>query len=84
MNPQPNPVSIRILGYLYMLTMAGAMTFAVLWMTSPGFRYWLFRKGRELQYQWASWEYKMRTEPIPDWAQQMTREADLPPEIGPE
>jgi hypothetical protein len=78
MNPTPTPLSMKVLGYVYIATMAGTLTFGVLWLSSPGFRYWLFRQGRELQYRWALWEYAMRTEPIPEWAQKMNTEPQTP------
>lgn len=72
------PVEVAYVGYL--LVMGGATLFAVLWMTNPGFRYWLWRESRELSYRWAAWEYAMRTEPVPEWVTRMAAEPDLPPE----
>lgn len=78
--PAPVPTWFRLISAGYLITVSAAMAVAVLWMVSPGFRYWLWRQGRELQYRWAVWEYQMRSEPVPEWVTRMTQETELPRE----
>jgi hypothetical protein len=71
-------VQLAYVGYL--MAMGAATMFVMLWMSSPGFRYWLWTQSRQLQYRWAVWEYQMSHEPIPEWVKQMNTEPELPQE----
>lgn len=74
------PGYLRAIQAGYLIVAGASLIFAMLWMSSPGFRYWLFVQGRQLQYRWALYEYNLRREPIPAWVQQMATEQNLPHE----
>lgn len=74
------PSYLRAIQAGYLVVAGAALVFSMLWMASPGFRYWLWTSAQQLQYQWAKWEYEKRHQPVPTWVQRMASEKNLPHE----